>query len=106
VVAAAIDGDTGEVFRKRLTPGNDDVIGWVRSLPGPSAVVCEAGALGSAWPGHVRPQGSGARFLPRRRPSVRLVTRSRPRCPAPVQAPAPGWDRPGDGAVGRAGGGS
>src|SRR5450759_4300338 len=35
VVAAAIDGDTGEVFRKRLTPGNDDVIGWVRSLPGP-----------------------------------------------------------------------
>ena len=27
VVAAAIDADTGEVFRKRLTPGNDDVIG-------------------------------------------------------------------------------
>jgi hypothetical protein len=43
VVAAAIDGDTGEVFRKRLTPGNDDVIGWVRSLPGPSAAVYEAG---------------------------------------------------------------
>ena len=46
VVAAAIDGDTGEVFRKRLTPGNDDVIGWVRSLPGPSAVVYEAGPTG------------------------------------------------------------
>jgi transposase len=46
VVAAAIDGETGEVFRKRLTPGNDDVIGWVRSLPGPSAVVYEAGPTG------------------------------------------------------------
>jgi transposase len=46
VVAAAIDGETGEVFRKRLTPGNDDVIGWVRSLPGPSSVVYEAGPTG------------------------------------------------------------
>src|SRR5450631_2212529 len=46
VVAAAIDGHTGEVFRKRLTPGNDDVIGWVGSLPGPSAVVYEAGPTG------------------------------------------------------------
>jgi len=46
VVAAAFDGDTGEVFRRRLTPGRDDVIGWVRSLPGLSAVVCEAGPTG------------------------------------------------------------
>jgi transposase len=35
VVAVAFDGDTGEVFKKRLTPGNDDVIAWVRSLHGP-----------------------------------------------------------------------
>ena len=46
VVAAAVDGVTGEVFRARLTPGNDEVIGWVRSLPGPSAVVYEAGPTG------------------------------------------------------------
>ncbi len=46
VVAAAVDGVTGEVFRARLTPGNDDVIGWVRSLPGPSAAVYEAGPTG------------------------------------------------------------
>ena len=46
VVAAAIDVDRGEVFRRRLTPGNDDVIGWVRSLPGPSAAVYEAGPTG------------------------------------------------------------
>ena len=46
VVAAAIDGVTGEVFRARLTPGNEDVINWVRSLPGPSAVTYEAGPTG------------------------------------------------------------
>jgi transposase len=46
VVAAAIDGVTGEVFRARLTPGNDVVVGWVRALPGPSAVVYEAGPTG------------------------------------------------------------
>jgi transposase len=46
VVAAAVDGVTGEVFRARLTPGNEDVLGWVRSLPGPSAVAYEAGPTG------------------------------------------------------------
>jgi transposase len=46
VVAAAADGVMGEVFRRRLTPGNEDVIGWVRCLPGPSAVVYEAGPTG------------------------------------------------------------
>jgi transposase len=46
VVAAAIDGVTGEVFRARLTPANEDVIGWVRGLPGPSAVAYEAGPTG------------------------------------------------------------
>jgi transposase len=46
VVAAAIDGVTGEVFRARLTPGNEEVVGWVRALPGPSVVVYEAGPTG------------------------------------------------------------
>jgi len=46
VVAAAIDGQTGQVFRSRLTPAYEDVIGWVRRLPGPSAVVYEAGPTG------------------------------------------------------------
>jgi len=46
VVAAAIDGVTGEVFRARLTPGSDEVIDWVRALPGPSAAVYEAGPTG------------------------------------------------------------
>jgi len=46
VVAAAIDGVTGEVFRARLGPAGEDVVGWVRSLPGPSAAVYEAGPTG------------------------------------------------------------
>ena len=46
VVAAAIDGVTGEVFRARLTPGNEEILGWVRALPGPSVVVYEAGPTG------------------------------------------------------------
>jgi transposase len=57
VFAAAIDGVTGEVFRARLTPGHGEVLGWVRSLPGPCAVEYEAGptgfglarALAAAW---------------------------------------------------------
>ena len=43
VVAAAIDGVTGEVFRARLTPAYEDVVGWVQRLPGPSATAYEAG---------------------------------------------------------------
>jgi len=46
VVAAAIDGVTGEVFRARLTPAHEDVIGWVRALPGPCAAAYEAGPTG------------------------------------------------------------
>jgi Transposase len=34
------------VFRARLTPANDVVVGWVRALPGPTAVVYEAGPTG------------------------------------------------------------
>ena len=46
VVAAAIDGVTGEVFRARLTPDYGEIAGWVVGLPGPSAVVYEAGPTG------------------------------------------------------------
>jgi len=46
VAGAAIDGETGEVFRARLTPSHEEVIDWVRGLPGPSAAVYEAGPTG------------------------------------------------------------
>ena len=49
VVAAAIDGVTGEVFRARLTPDYGQVVRWVQALPArgcPAAVVYEAGPTG------------------------------------------------------------
>jgi transposase len=46
VVAAAIDGQTGEVFKARLTPSYAEVLGWVGKLPGPCAVAYEAGPTG------------------------------------------------------------
>ena len=46
VVAAAIDGRSGEVFPARLTPSHAEVIEWVGKLPGPCAVVYEAGPTG------------------------------------------------------------
>jgi hypothetical protein len=46
VVAAAIDGQTGEVFRARLTPSHADVLAWVGRLPGPCAVLYESGPTG------------------------------------------------------------
>jgi transposase len=46
VVAAAIDGVTGEVFRARLVPAPEQVIGWIASLPGPCAAVYESGPTG------------------------------------------------------------
>jgi transposase len=46
VAAAAIDGVTGELVQSRLTPAHDHVLDWVRALPGPVAVVYEAGPTG------------------------------------------------------------
>lgn len=46
IVAAAIDGDTGELFRARLTPSHEHVRSWLGELPGPVAVVYEAGPTG------------------------------------------------------------
>ncbi|UVJ40949.1 IS110 family transposase [Arthrobacter sp. CJ23] len=46
VVACAIDGQTGEVLRARLTPDHGEILAWVQGLPGPSRVVYEAGPTG------------------------------------------------------------
>lgn len=46
VVACGIDDETGEMFRARLVPEPDVIFGWLRSLPGPVAVVYEAGPTG------------------------------------------------------------
>ena len=46
VVGCALDGDTGEVFERRLTPNHQDVLEWLRTLPGRVAVTYEAGPTG------------------------------------------------------------
>ncbi len=46
VVAAAIDGVTGEVVRERLVPDQQVVVAWLSRLPGPVAATYEAGPTG------------------------------------------------------------
>src|SRR3954447_10896452 len=46
VVGRGLDVQTGEVLRARLTPVHDDVIAWLRSLPGPIRATYEAGPTG------------------------------------------------------------
>lgn len=46
VVAAGLDSVTGEVFKSRLVPSHEEVIGWLRGLPGPVATTYEAGPTG------------------------------------------------------------
>jgi transposase len=46
VVACGIDDVTGEVFRARLCPEPEAVLGWLGGLPGPVAVTYEAGPTG------------------------------------------------------------
>ena len=47
VVAAAIDGVTGELIQTRLTPSHQHIRSWLGELPGPVAVAYEAGPTGS-----------------------------------------------------------
>lgn len=46
VVATGLDSVTGEVFKTTLVPVHDEVIGWLRRLPGPVATTYEAGPTG------------------------------------------------------------
>src|SRR3954467_6631394 len=46
VVACGLDGQTGELFERRLSPDHREIADWVRSLPGPVAVTYEAGPTG------------------------------------------------------------
>jgi transposase len=46
VVGCGLDGDTGEVFQRRLCPDHREVLEWIGSLPAPAVVVYEAGPTG------------------------------------------------------------
>jgi transposase len=56
-VACGIDTVTGELFRRRLCPVHGDVLGWLRELPGPVAVVYEAAPTGFGLARAVRAAG-------------------------------------------------
>jgi transposase len=57
VVGCGIDTVTGEVFRRRLCPAHGEVLGWLGELPGPVAVVYEAGPTGFGLARAVRAAG-------------------------------------------------
>ncbi|WP_420838087.1 IS110 family transposase, partial [Antrihabitans stalactiti] len=46
VVACGLDGETGEVVERRLTPQHTELLDWIRKLPPPVAVTYEAGPTG------------------------------------------------------------
>jgi len=46
VAACGVDDRTGGMFRARLCPRPEALLGWLQELPGPVAVVYEAGPAG------------------------------------------------------------
>jgi transposase len=46
VAACGLDGQTGQLFERRLTPDRTEIAAWVAGLPGPVAVTYEAGPTG------------------------------------------------------------
>ena len=53
VVGCGLDGRTGELFERRLTPDHGDIELWIRSLPGPVVVTYEAGPTGFGLARHL-----------------------------------------------------
>jgi transposase len=46
VFGCALDGETGEIVERRMTPQYREIVGWMQSLPGPVSAVYEAGPTG------------------------------------------------------------
>ena len=57
VVACGLDGRTGQLFERRLTPDHGDIESWIRSLPGPVTVTYEAGPTGFGLARYLTGQG-------------------------------------------------
>ena len=57
VVAASLDGATGEIRRARLTPAYEDLERWLEDLEGPVAVAYEAGPTGFGLARFLRGRG-------------------------------------------------
>ena len=57
VVGCGLDGRTGQLFERRLTPDHGDIESWIRSLPGPVSVTYEAGPTGFGLARHLTREG-------------------------------------------------
>jgi len=57
VVACGIDGQTGELFERRLSPSLEELWSWLQELPGPVAVAYEAGPTGFGLARFLRDRG-------------------------------------------------
>ncbi|MCJ0907233.1 IS110 family transposase [Rhodococcus sp. ARC_M6] len=57
VVGCGLDGQSGELFERRLTPDEREIEDWIRSLPPPVAVVYEAGPTGFGLARHLTADG-------------------------------------------------
>lgn len=57
VIGCGIDGNTVEMFRRRLTPDFREILDWVLSLPGPVKAVYEAGPTGFGLARHLLASG-------------------------------------------------
>ena len=71
VVGCGLDGDTGEVFSRRLCSDHREVLEWVGSLPAPVAVTYEAGPTGFGLARALIDAGIDCRVLRRRNCSDR-----------------------------------
>lgn len=57
VVACGLDGRTGRLFERQLTPDRGEIVSWIRSLPEPVAVTYEAGPTGFGLVRHLNGEG-------------------------------------------------
>ncbi|WP_157695247.1 IS110 family transposase [Nakamurella panacisegetis] len=66
VVASALDVESGQLRRQRLTPNVDDLRRWLAALPAPAAVTYEAGPTGFGLARTLTTAGSGVWWRRRR----------------------------------------
>ena len=78
VVGCALDGDTGEVFQRRLTADHREIREWLADLPAPVAVTYEAGPTGFGLARALIGAGIDCRVRHRRSCSDRRGIESRP----------------------------
>ena len=69
-----MDGVTGEVWQRKLSPDPAEIDRWVSGLPGPVHVGYEAGPTGYGLSRYPAIMGSGARWRRRRSCSGRPGT--------------------------------